>query len=72
MALEFWSQTFKNSTAAVYSTDKLLIGEVNTNTNESGTCPFYLILGTIHLRRWQIFTIFDPYPPTMGIPAKCL
>ena len=29
-------------------------------------------LGTIHLRRWQIFTIFDPYPPTIGIPAKCL
>ena len=29
------------------------------------------ILGTIHLRRWQIFTIFDPYPPTIGIPAKC-
>ena len=20
-------------------------------------------LGTIHLRRWQIFTLFDPYPP---------
>ena len=29
-------------------------------------------LGTIHLRRRQIFTIFDPYPPTIGIPAKCL
>ena len=29
-------------------------------------------LGTIHLRRQQIFTIFDPYPPTIGIPAKCL
>ena len=28
--------------------------------------------GTIHLRRWQIFTIFDPYPPTIGIPAKYL
>ena len=28
--------------------------------------------GTIHLRRRQIFTIFDPYPPTIGIPAKCL
>ena len=27
---------------------------------------------TIHLRRWQIFAIFDPYPPTIGIPAKCL
>ena len=27
---------------------------------------------TIHLRRRQIFTIFDPYPPTIGIPAKCL
>ena len=22
--------------------------------------------GTIHLRRWQIFTIFDPYPPPVG------
>ena len=31
-----------------------------------------LTLGTIHLRRRQIFTIFDPYPPTIGIPAKCL
>jgi hypothetical protein len=32
-----------------------------------------MYLGTIlHLRRWQIFTIFDPYPPTIGIPAKCL
>jgi len=29
-------------------------------------------IGTIHLRRRQIFTIFDPYPPTIGIPAKCL
>ena len=29
-------------------------------------------LGTIHLRHWQIFTSFDPYPPTIGIPAKCL
>ena len=29
-------------------------------------------LGTIHSRRRQIFTIFDPYPPTIGIPAKCL
>ena len=28
--------------------------------------------GTIHLRRRQIFTIFDPSPPTVGIPAKCL
>ena len=27
--------------------------------------------GTIHLRRRQIFTIFDPSPP-IGIPAKCL
>ena len=27
-------------------------------------------LGTIHLRRRQIFTIFDPYPPTISIPAK--
>ena len=31
-----------------------------------------LMFGTIHLRRRQIFTIFDPYPPTIGIPAKCL
>ena len=30
------------------------------------------IFGTIHLRRRQIFTIFDPFPPTIGIPAKCL
>ena len=29
-------------------------------------------LGTIHLRRRQIFTTFNPYPPTIGIPAKCL
>ena len=29
-------------------------------------------LGTIHLRRRHIFTIFDPYPPTNGIPAKYL
>ena len=34
-------------------------------------CDFTLF-GTIHLRRRQIFTIFDPYPPTIGIPAKCL
>ena len=30
------------------------------------------VFGTIHLRRRQIFTIFDPYLPTIGIPAKCL
>ena len=30
------------------------------------------ILGTIHLRRRQIFMIFDTYPPSIGIPAKCL
>ena len=29
-------------------------------------------LGTVHLRRRQIFMIVDPYPPTIGIPAKCL
>ena len=29
-------------------------------------------LGNIHLRRRQIFTIFDPYLPAIGIPAKCL
>ena len=29
-------------------------------------------LGTIHLRRRQIFTIFDPSPPTIGILAKWL
>ena len=34
--------------------------------------PIINLLGTIHLRRRQIFTIFDPYPPTIGIPAKCL
>ena len=28
--------------------------------------------GTVHLRRRQIFMIFDPYPPTIGIPTKCL
>ena len=30
------------------------------------------VFGTIHLRRRKIFTIFYPYPPTIGIPAKCL
>ena len=29
-------------------------------------------MGTIHLGRRQIYTIFDPYPPTIGMPAKCL
>ena len=29
-----------------------------------------MTLGTIHLRRRQIFTIFDPYPPTIGIPYE--
>ena len=29
-------------------------------------------IGTIHLRCRQIFTIFDPFPPTIGIPGKCL
>jgi hypothetical protein len=29
-------------------------------------------IGTIHLRRRHIFTNFDPYSPTIGIPAKCL
>ena len=32
----------------------------------------FFLIGSIHLRRRQIFTIFDPYPPTIGIPAKCL
>ena len=31
-----------------------------------------LIAGTIQLRRWQVFRIFDPYPPSIGIPASCL
>ena len=30
------------------------------------------LLGTIHLRGQQFFTIFFPYPPTISIPAKCL
>ena len=29
-------------------------------------------VGTIHLRCRQIFTIFDPHPPTISIPANCL
>ena len=29
-------------------------------------------LGTVHLRSLQILTIFDPYPPTIGIPTKYL
>ena len=28
--------------------------------------------GTIHLRRWQIFTIFDPYPPYHQHSSKML
>ena len=28
--------------------------------------------GTIHLRRRQILTIFDPYPPIIDSPEKCL
>ena len=31
-----------------------------------------IVIGTIYLICWQIFTIFDPYPPTIGILAKCL
>ena len=29
-------------------------------------CLVHIVLGTIHLRRRQIFTIFDPYPPPVG------
>ena len=45
-------------------------------SHSTSFCPYSLKftagLGTIHLRRRQIFTIFDPYPPTIDIPAKCL
>ena len=51
MALEFFTQIFKNFTAAVYSSDKLPIGEVDTNTND--TCPLSLIL------QYFIFGIFQ-------------
>ena len=30
------------------------------------------IIGDHPFETFQIFTIFDPYPPTIGIPAKCL
>ena len=55
MALEFFSQIFKNFTAAVYSSDKLPIGEVDTNTNESGTCPLSLILQHFIFGIFQLF-----------------
>ena len=29
-------------------------------------CIYHIILRTIHLRRRQFFTIFDPYPPIVG------
>ena len=40
--------------------------------NKGKVADLLLNLGAIHFRRWQIFTIFDPYPPTIGILAKCL
>ena len=34
---------------------------------------YYVItLGTIHLRRRQIFTTFDPYPPHMEVKVAVL
>ena len=45
---------------------------VTSKVNADLSDNFFEALGTIHLRRRQIFTIFDPYPPTIGIPAKCL
>ena len=47
----------------------LIITELKSHMTYIILC---LSLGTIHSRRRQIFTIFDPYPPTIGIPAKCL
>ena len=49
----------KYLTAVPTSSDKSLLQVQGKNTEE-----------TIHLRRWQIFTNFDPYPHTVGIPAK--
>ena len=51
-----------------------LVQKIRFNTQLSEETLHILngILGTIHLRRRQILTIFDPYPPTIGIPVKCL
>ena len=43
-----------------------------TGSQKQMSSHFITKLGTIPLRRRQIFTIIDPYPPTIGIPAKCL
>ena len=48
------------------------INVCESKTIEKYTWSRCLISGTIHLRRRQIFTIFYPYSPTIGIPAKCL
>ena len=39
---------------------------------EGAGVKFLETYGTIHLKRRRIFTIFDPYHPTIGIPAKWL
>jgi hypothetical protein len=59
MALESFSQISKNSTAAIYSSDKLPIGEVDKNTNESGTCPLYL--AAVYLWYFPTFPVRNSY-----------
>ena len=67
-------QVTENKTVAMYKFvghDRLYIA-VDSTTKEFISKPSKFLIGTIHLRRRQIFMIFDPYPPTIGIPAKCL
>jgi hypothetical protein len=38
----------------------------NSDCKTCKILTFVVYYGTIHLRRRQIFTIFDPYPPPVG------
>ena len=54
----------------VFTKDNIYGQDSRKNWNSSPIIEewfgFDLVLGTIHLRRRQIFTIFDPYPPNLA------
>ena len=41
-----------------------MVSPLNWHTFDFEFCS--LAMGTIHRRSWQIFAIFDPYPPPVG------
>ena len=68
---DHWKKTLKRAPVEIVQELALMVEEFY-DANQGNLLRGIDNKGTIHLRRFQIFTTFDPYPLTICIPAKCL